>query len=640
MTHYFPGYRVFIFGQEVTDDVISLSVNHHDGQSPSTCSITLANIGNRYSMSAEDITAYAYQAQDTVDIENILISDLQKAWFTLARDNLEEVITDDIKQRVVLSKLGITVKGKPVSLKSPGRLSLRKVYEATGEYQKYSYMVNDCIFHSTDPIRIFLRDPVDPTKWYYGFSGYVTDRARVNSPDGVRTVEIMGEDVSRVLRLSRASNQPGVFDSDAVSTSDDFLITTFSQDVFREVTLPEFAYTLIFGSTLVNSERINQQLTGGTGVFQGVTSTVGGMRYSVNGSPTTVDKNSGLFNFKDSFIYEIGEPGGTSESIGSSLLNKLQNGSIEDYLFLTSHEVGLAEYGEVFDSIEAAITQVGSHPELYPVEGRVIMLVAGELNIANNVNLLLKDITLGPAEYSQYSNRLTLLYNVFARIDHSVFTSPRGDVLIEMPLYDMPPMHRVTLDETINVQETFRDERVRTMILSWGSLFGAWKEFEAQGVYTKPEVARAEGLLPLYGARVEVVEPTGILSRDALNAAKIYGESYLNKWNADAYSSNIQMLPRPDILFPNRPVYFDEGTQISTVRSAAYKIDWESESCDSTLGVNYKRGWRGEFDEGQPVFEQIGGWGSQALNYAVGLGFGVPTVSYIPNLKTLRDQEQ
>jgi hypothetical protein len=58
----FPGFRVFIYGKEVTSDVINVSVNNNGGsieRSPGTCTITLYNPSDRYVINQSDIKSIA-----------------------------------------------------------------------------------------------------------------------------------------------------------------------------------------------------------------------------------------------------------------------------------------------------------------------------------------------------------------------------------------------------------------------------------------------------------------------------------------------------------------------------------------------------------------------------------------------------
>lgn len=61
--HLFPAFRVFIFGIEVTEDVISVSVTHSDARAPAVAEIVLVNkdietgIDDRYIITEEDIKA-------------------------------------------------------------------------------------------------------------------------------------------------------------------------------------------------------------------------------------------------------------------------------------------------------------------------------------------------------------------------------------------------------------------------------------------------------------------------------------------------------------------------------------------------------------------------------------------------------
>lgn len=80
LRNFYPAFRVFVFGVEITNDVISVGVTHADGRAPSTAEIILANkdpelgIDDRYIVTDADI-----KAMTGVDLTTVNVPDIQPA---------------------------------------------------------------------------------------------------------------------------------------------------------------------------------------------------------------------------------------------------------------------------------------------------------------------------------------------------------------------------------------------------------------------------------------------------------------------------------------------------------------------------------------------------------------------------------
>lgn len=53
----YPRFKVFVYGVDVSKDVLSVNATQHDGAAPNTCQITLANEFDKYIMTTEDMVA-------------------------------------------------------------------------------------------------------------------------------------------------------------------------------------------------------------------------------------------------------------------------------------------------------------------------------------------------------------------------------------------------------------------------------------------------------------------------------------------------------------------------------------------------------------------------------------------------------
>lgn len=305
----FPAFRIFVFGQEVTEDVLSVRVNYDDARAPNTAEFVLANKGqsddgrgveDRYIVTEYDIHAL----YDSVDVASVELPDLaarltaiiENAELAAAtsplgfdlpatvqgladfqstvnataedyrtqtestlseidrviRERINRTIQDQVKRRVLGTKVRERV---PVAQPDFTKTGTQKVGDPhgltalRGEAFRYPFQVGDCIFHSNDPVRIFWRDPFNPRVWYHMFAGFVSDWVDDVDENNQKTVTIRVEDVTRILRYARITTNPGIFDIDQVQQVEDAVIRTFyNEDGLTDLTLPEMLYTVVFGS--------------------------------------------------------------------------------------------------------------------------------------------------------------------------------------------------------------------------------------------------------------------------------------------------------------------------------------------------------------------------------------------------------
>src|SRR5687767_7018355 len=53
----FPAWRIFVFGADVTEHVMSCSFSAHDGRAPNMCEFVLDNKNDQFTITEEDIYA-------------------------------------------------------------------------------------------------------------------------------------------------------------------------------------------------------------------------------------------------------------------------------------------------------------------------------------------------------------------------------------------------------------------------------------------------------------------------------------------------------------------------------------------------------------------------------------------------------
>lgn len=713
----YPAWRVFIFGVEVTEDVTRCAVNFNDGRAPNSCEIELSSKDDKYIVTEADIKAM-YDDVDSLD--DLRFPDTQEALTSvfdeiaaralggdgggdldalakaadarnrdaragvaaraehidrMVRQRLDAVLVQGTVKRDVLSAK-VVVRQEVSDAPAPsGNVAARGLLDLPallGQALRYPFRVGDCVFHSNDPVRVFWRDPANPADWYYAFTGYVSDWTDAVDMNQARRVRIRCDDPTRPLRYARVATNPGVFDiRDAATAADATSRTAFSQG-FANMTLPEFMFTLMFGSDVAGT-------TGrvGTAAVPAVRP-FAYQRVGVSGVTDDVVSPDGIgaFNFASSVI-AIAGPDAEQDS-GSALSEALAGQVVRidglwEWQALLDHKVqrsdlinmARTELGRIvaelrteeLTRIEDIIGEIGAHPERYPIDGgRLMMLLPASLGPETNRDLLIRDIATSIATHTTWKSRLQLIYDVTERINFSFYASPRGDVICEMPLYDFDPtdfgeepvylpalrdklnevawefgneeqrgpyapQFRVTKADTIAWERTFSDANVRTqMIVNW-SLVAARTDTQSSIDIGQQDAVNLRALWPAFGVRSEVMEPNGIISSQ--EAALLYGAVKLNMVNADALSAHYEVVSRVQWMWPNRPLEFTGRPEIACVRAANHSIVW-NESVTCGLEVNYVRGWSGQTVPGEsgprPVYEPIGGFASSELNYAVRWG--------------------
>lgn len=238
---------------------------------------------------------------------------------------------------------------------------------------------------------------------------------------------------------------------------------------------------------------------------------------------------------------------------------------------------------------------------------------------------------LGPNIASESNVILTSLQDTFAQLalDQHARDIQNKIALVanQTPVSGYAENYRVQLRNTMNTDQTFADEHIRTQMKAQFNLLPGFASLGKSGDIGRWVVATLRPLIPRFGPRIESVDETTIVNSP--EAARIYSELRLNQWNADAITSAVDMIPNLH-LGPNRPLQVEEGEYVATTRSISHTIDWDGMDMSSTIGLNYTRQWDGQLREdgtGTPRYIPLGGFASRALNYAVLLGFDTPSES-------------
>jgi hypothetical protein len=295
-------------------------------------------------------------------------------------------------------------------------------------------------------------------------------------------------------------------------------------------------------------------------------------------------------------------------------------------------------FGEA--TIEDIITLIGEDPVNFPVDGgRVFMLLpSGAEEIGNDVVGLDLIQSASMKDESSTQNLLQLLYDALDRIEFKFYCTPKGDLVVEFPLYDFDPddfgvyepNYIVELDDQFASSATLSDAAVRTIIAVTASPTRYTQEGRRiTSVMRDAAVVKVPALFPIYGQRMERADMKGRLR--TTEAAQLYANILLNRLNADAYSAGLPIVPRFNCGL-NRPYLWKLRNHIGTSADVTHSMAWNG-GWRTSIGVHYMRGWSGQMtSDHKMIYVPIAGAASRPINYKVLFGAAPDPVT--PDLNT------
>ncbi|MDC1299962.1 hypothetical protein N8Z24_00485 [bacterium] len=353
----FPTARVFIYGYEVTRDLISVNVNQSGGsieRSPSTCAITLSNMQDKYIINHQDMILigkntvdknYEKDVKDSsagassfsgtdknfrVDknghlmysgevglvyplggsgtvikwtsdeakelVPRLALATDEELLYLLGAYGFNDITIEDARsiaaklkfQRDLIAgnsyakdpvlgswdegDIPFNLKGQIVSKKLrftspivPGEedASFLK-YEDKIAYD-YPFQEGDCIFHANDPVRVAFRDPYDPRRWYWMFTGFVDVWTENVGSNFDSQMSLTCTDVTKSLRystvqLSNSGRDVNIEDElNQITEKGGATLETsgliLNKNIFRGLRMQEIMELIFFGSQSVAARR-------------------------------------------------------------------------------------------------------------------------------------------------------------------------------------------------------------------------------------------------------------------------------------------------------------------------------------------------------------------------------------------------
>jgi hypothetical protein len=701
----YPKFKVFIFGVEVTADVTGITASYHDGGAPNTCQITLLNELDKYIVTTSDLISL-----NGLSDKNVVIPWLNgsspigatsiDSSFAPASISINNTISSDkylsinaAKRSVLERKVGIIAN---TLLQSDERLDPRGQPITQPSFANYfgsdihRYPLADGapIFHAMDQVRVFMRDPFNPARWYHHFAGFISDMVDNTNDSNTKTLTILVEDVTKLFRYSRVFINPGIVDAKTIIQDTDLRVQSFYSNFLHGLSLPEMLFTLIFGPDKAGNEKLRSQL------------------HAVSGSSsiTTRLRGIGHFDFNSSGIFTFGngpsELDNTTYGIekkgsGDTLFNvkpATHIAELRTWEAIIDHEVHQSDLfgmlseaqkdmnggGEVLAAdiastlptgsdglldIEAVVEQIGRRPDLYPVDGGKLYILLPEGFGAGNSELLTKEVIQSYPMESEWHSAGEIIMACIERIQFCMYSTPKGDIVIEPPLYDFDPddfgMQPIGEEEYKRLVESLQknaksspSEAAGTMTFlpqDYGHLqtlqvadalsasnqrgpFGpsyiilkadtySWESaIIDEKVHTIATCSanifanyESLGSMALVGQIIVVKLPELIplygsrqLSAvapgyvETSEAAHVYASLMLNRQNADAHTMRVTSLPNIKLRI-NRPIYIEGRNCIATTKQITQSITWGQQGdMATTVDLYATRTWNGQISTDNP----------------------------------------
>jgi len=257
----FPCYRVFIYGKEVTADVLEVRINQSGGsleRMPGSCSFTLVNPWDKYVITHDDMRAIGKargyiteEASMPTQEELDAVSATDSPGYSSPAYSAEVMwssvyVPVSLKRDVLESKMGWKVEVSKNQDSAVVKYDREVIFD-------YPMQEGDCIFHPNDPVRIVFRDPYDPRIWYWMFSGFMDSFTENKGANKDSLVTITCTDVSKMLRYANINIDTGILDPEVateVQKAANSSVTGLNlfQEFFANLNIFEILEILFFGS--------------------------------------------------------------------------------------------------------------------------------------------------------------------------------------------------------------------------------------------------------------------------------------------------------------------------------------------------------------------------------------------------------
>lgn len=393
--------RVYIFGADVTPWLKGdLSVTYGNRDSFNTCVFELSNPRKIWQLTRENLKGTWREASGEYS---------EREKLNTFRWKNSADINPSFFLKVDSQVLGVKDRRDDGAASTPGS----KIFSppVDGAERRYRLAINDCIFSRLDPMRIFMKNPLNGTanEWVEIFCGFVQDHpVTTNYATGESTLRITGICIRHLLTKMRVqmNRLNGVPDAQPLFQDGffaDFMKPSTAKHPFMSTTLEKTIKTLIMGTETPKAGEVAKA--------------VGGI---------------GEFKMGNVVCYNPSAPGQTLERWHLMTIfgvNKVPfPESAEDNLWLS--ELDVSNLGRSTIYLPDAFGQGPGGRFLHfllPWEGTGAGALTGST------------LDESAPRAIEWTTRWEIIKDFASKLDFQVTTSPSGDILVEFPLYSFTP---------------------------------------------------------------------------------------------------------------------------------------------------------------------------------------------------------
>ncbi len=653
-------YKVFICGVEVTDLSATATGTFQDGELyPSVMS------GTGSLVSRVDITVDKGVPQ--------------KATITLNCPNDELIMTDQDIDTVVALRNSFSYQGSyttRIKQMIVGSKVFKTFVDRFGNEQYlYSFEGSESCLHFFDLVRVFVYSSTS-SSWYYQFTGVITKITVSTTLDGVKTISLTCESALVYFKRANLSNSLGYLENTElkkmIEAGSEFYAANaklglyFPQaQVDFSIMYANFDFNITFFDALtqivygdISQKDYGQALQINASVFGNTVS------YSRNHFAT------GRFDYKKSYIGILGKGAldvkdtltGAKYATIKALDTSLGDGTVQDWLKILDMEVKssdlidltLSEFVDHFDgetnflknligdksidslTQEEIVHLIGTNPDIYGLDfGGLKVLIPGSLTGDLEKTLLqvkLNDMSR-QANFVWYS-KLGILQSVVERVNSLVYDTPKGDIIVEFPLFDAQPsdfgdeyeeQYKVYTDDvTSDIRVTFDSDLIKDVFGAIPSIVATDIQVSNNVLTVDPIIDIIDKFIPLVGISFLRIDlPDGLCTKEtAPQLLKLKASLAIR----DVKGFDVTRTFSP-VQFLNKPIYVQLVDKIGWCVRVVYSIVQESDfTC--TLSLAAIRSYSGIKDaQGDKVYDSIAGvkykeFGSFILDYTALFGRG------------------
>lgn len=621
-----PDYKVFCWGIDITADVYGLQVSMQMDDQVSTAQVHVANDNEKWIMP----TALSLINYDTIPDELSLGNNDEplfnrNAPGTNTQKRSVKEITPVKFAKLKKANFRESI-GQNGGLGESGQALLRRF---TNE-KNFPFLPGASLFQMGDPIRIFLKNPWNLTtkdvplpdgqigpatatdqveEWYFAFTGYLASVTEdFDATTNRSLLHFYCEDVRRLLRYMRTTTNPNVFNLNVAP--DSALIggdaNTFLKKISGDAILVSGNAAFQAGMKLVNTT----SNSGEQGIMDLLLFGDTGQRLP-NSTNTDTEPGmqlmTGVLGFSpDNKTISLlqGSSGGVEKQV-SDILDDI-------YPILTGDDV--ERYG--------ADWSLGSNPSVAPEPNHFYVIMPDKASFSTDGTDATASFTY-PSDwgmrisyFAEFRSRLDIINEFVKAVDCVWYATPKGDIVLEFPEYDMiPQLHKPAWKSILQIQNDFTkfsmtedDRNIKTFTIAQGS---AIPGIDTRGV---PPLAISYKFNPELAARYGVRE-----QRDSRPFK--YSEDYINSslkslaamWqelaNSDAYRlEGLECMPNFRACI-GRPYFFKFRNMIGFCMGVHHQVVW-GQLAQTIYDLRYIRHFDPETGTWQKISGQYGWfWG-------------------------------